>query len=161
MDPTTAMAPTHTVREAFTKPSTNCLSRLFPVLIFSHVPNRSKSPSMLISSPIRAPRQMLPVTRRDLPLASPSCSILSIPSMAPAIPINSTHTPQDTFTVSWHRSVRKRPKRIPSIPAATMAPAFMIVPKPGIFCHSPLFFVLIGHRFRILLIQIVDILLCL
>ena len=55
MEPTTAMAPMQTVREAETKPSTNRFSRALPVFTFSQLPNCSIRRSRLIHSPSSDP----------------------------------------------------------------------------------------------------------
>ena len=55
MDPTMAMAPTHTTREAVTKPWTNWLSPRLSALALSQMPRCSIFPSKSKNSPTRVP----------------------------------------------------------------------------------------------------------
>ena len=93
IDPTMAMAPMHTVSDAVTKASTKPPSLPFPVLTFSQVPKRSKPASIFRISPIKAPMARQPMISRELPLTRPAPSTVSIPSKAPARPMNRVATP--------------------------------------------------------------------
>lgn len=94
IDPTTAIAPTHTVSEAWTNPPTKPPSPSLWEIFLSHAPKRSIAASMLMISPMSAPSTRLAISVIVPPLERvPSAAALSIFSIAPAIPRNITHTP--------------------------------------------------------------------
>ena len=130
MEPTIAMAPMHTVRDAVTKASTKPLSEPLPVFCFSQEPKRSRPSSIRSNSPTRVPRARQ-ITTRMLPEAvtAPS-STVSICSRAPEMAMKMVLMPQALVRPSRIRSGRRPPTRRPSRPPATMAATLISVPRP-------------------------------
>ena len=117
-EPLTAMAPTQHSRLAVTKPSASdgppscrctCAS--------TQVPRRWMAPSMFSSAPTAAPSVMDTMTMRMLRH-----------SIAPEMPIYSTHSPRPTVTVLLTRSGMPRRNSRPTAPPATMASALTMAP---------------------------------
>ena len=117
-EPLTAMAPTQHSRLAVTKPSASdgppscrctCAS--------TQVPRRWMAPSMFSSAPTAAPSVMDTMTMRMLRH-----------SIAPEMPIYSTHSPRPTVTVLLTRSGMPRRNNRPTAPPATMASALTMAP---------------------------------
>ena len=61
IDPTTAMAPMHTVSDVVTKAVTNCLSPPLPLLALSHSPRRTIAFSIPSHEPMRVPAMSEPI----------------------------------------------------------------------------------------------------
>ena len=78
MEPTTAMAPMHTVQEADTKAEMNRLSPLLPLFSRSQLPSRATPPSRFSSSPATAPRARLAIMSMVPRVDRPSPSTVSI-----------------------------------------------------------------------------------
>lgn len=89
------MAPMLVARDAATKPSTNVLSPLLPVLYLGHSPKRSTWNSILRSSPTREPSTSDMTIMAVCPLTSLPSTMLSIPLSAPASPMKITATAVD------------------------------------------------------------------
>ena len=119
-----------TVKEAVTKALTNSASLLFPVFCFSHSPKLSNPCSIPISSPMIVPMARQSTTSMDFPLLIFPPSVESIPSIAPAIPINNTLTPQALFNASCCSTRNNLPVKYPTRPPAIMLILFMMVPNP-------------------------------
>ena len=101
MEPTTAMAPTHTTSEAVTKASVKWGSPVERALTFSQSPKRSSQRAMLIHSPSRPPSTMEPMSSMELRVvSSPSAPACIRPVRAPAMPINITHRPMICINIS-------------------------------------------------------------
>ena len=117
-EPLTAMAPTQHSRLAVTKPSASdgppscrctCAS--------TQVPRRWMAPSTFSSAPTAAPSVMDTMTMRMLRH-----------SIAPEMPIYSTHSPRPIMTVLLTRSGMPRRNSRPTAPPATMASALTMAP---------------------------------
>ena len=136
MEPTMAMAPTLTVSDAVTKPSTNRLSPLLPVRSRSHSPRRSKQPSMSATSPITEPTAMettsimVPVVESATEPFAPTLAT-SMCCRVPAMPTNMMQTPQARSSVSCKRSVTSELARSPMTPPTMTRATLMRVPRPG------------------------------
>ena len=131
------MAPIHTVREVFTKPSTNFVSRSFLVFSFSHSPKCSRCFSMFNISPMREPMAKEPIIIMVPPLVSPDSVTVIIFSMAPPMPRKMTQSPVAFMMVSCILTFMALPKRAPRRPPNNMPPTLMSVPNP-IICISSL-----------------------
>ena len=136
------MAPMHMVSEEVTKASTKRASLAFPVLNLSQVPKRSKPSSIPRISPITVPtarQSTMNIERPLVILQAPPVSeavISSIPSIAPAIAIKSTLTPQTTVMESCCSCLKILPAKCPTRPPATTAAVLISVPAPAIFPAS-------------------------
>ena len=88
-----AMAPTHTTRDAVTKPSTNRESSLPAAFSRSQLPSRSSFSSKSKNSPTMVPMTMEAIITMLPPVVSPLPSTVNIPASAPEAPMNMVHRP--------------------------------------------------------------------
>ena len=86
MEPTIAIAPTATDRDAVTNASTKAESPLLRVAYLSHSPNRSSCRSRSNTSPMSDPRASDPTTSAELTAASLPPSRDNMPAKAPESP---------------------------------------------------------------------------
>ena len=104
MEPTMAIAPIHTVREAVTKPWMNWLSPPRSALAFSQAPSCSMRRSRSMNSPASAPRASARIMARVLPVPAEErtpFSAVSIPASAPEAPMNRVASPRAFKIPSW------------------------------------------------------------
>ena len=132
MEPTMAIAPMQTVRDAVTKAPMKPPSDSLFVLTLSQAPKRSIRSSRSSSSPRTAPTAseriiiMVPCTVSAPPSARSICE------SAPETPTNSTLTPMALISVFCSRSGMRRPPSRPASPPTTIAATLTIVPNPCI-----------------------------
>ena len=104
MDPTMAMAPTHTTREAVTKPWTNWLSPRLSALALSQMPRCSIFPSKSKNSPTRVPSARARIMERVAAVPReatlPSWTVRA-PARAPAAPMKRVPSPMAFMSPSW------------------------------------------------------------